>query len=131
MASKFDWKVSKPSPLKDRVRYCCGGPIGIWKVRPMIYKGHKSKSFSDCQSNFGVTGCRLCMVPLDGSSLMTLFTMISSSRSVNQPLLPRAQFAVWHGPGGMRNIADTPTRNVRRPCVLSTSRSTPMRTAEN
>lgn len=53
--------------------------IGVWKVSPMIYSGHRSKSVILCHRSFGVIGWRLCMPPLLGSSRMTRFTMIISS----------------------------------------------------
>lgn len=42
-------------------------------------------------------------------------------RGVNQPDLPRDQFAVWHGPGGIKTYADRPNRSVRRPYTLCES----------
>jgi hypothetical protein len=133
IAKRLVWKVLKPKPLSERVRYWEGGVIGIWNVRPRIYKGHKSKSRRLLTSSLGVIGCRLCMVPLEGSSRMTLFTMISSSLlhpisvaifgassrttylGVNQPFLPRDQLAVWQGPAGISMNAKRPMINVMRP----------------
>jgi hypothetical protein len=99
MASKFVWNVSKPKPLSDRVRYCCGGIIGIWNVNPRMYSGldtvslhppssstekpgfayQRSKSLRLCHRSLKVMGSRLCMSLLLGSSRRTRFTMIFSS----------------------------------------------------
>lgn len=38
--------------------------------------------------------------------------MMSSSRSLNHPSLPRSSPLVWQGPGGMRNHEKTPTMKV-------------------
>lgn len=79
MARRFETKVLKPMLRNVRVRYCLGVVIGVSKVRPIMYRGQRSKSQRLFQSNFGVIGCRLCMVPLLGSSRITRLTMIVSS----------------------------------------------------
>jgi hypothetical protein len=42
LVSKLVLKVSKPNPLKARVRYWVGGVAGIWNVKPRMYNGHRS-----------------------------------------------------------------------------------------
>jgi hypothetical protein len=39
IVNKFDWNVSKPNPLRVRVRYSAGDIIGIWNVSPRMYSG--------------------------------------------------------------------------------------------
>lgn len=42
ITSRFVLKVSKPRPASDKVRHCVGVVIGVWKVRPRMYKGQRS-----------------------------------------------------------------------------------------
>ena len=68
-----------------------------------------------CQRSLGVRGSRLCMELLLGSSRMTRFTMMVSSREENQPCEPRSQPEVEVGLDGMRAKARRPTTRVMRP----------------
>jgi hypothetical protein len=43
--------------------------------------------------------------------------MMDSSRSLNQPSLPRNQLRVWQGPGGMRPHEKIPMTSVIRPSI--------------
>lgn len=47
-----------------------------------MYNGQRSKSFKLCHRSFGVMGSLLCISDLDGSSRMTLLTMMVSSLSI-------------------------------------------------
>ena len=55
------------------------------------------------------------MSPLLGSSRMMRLTMMSSSRSSNQPSFPRNQLLVWVGDGGRYKKEIKPMQPVRRP----------------
>jgi hypothetical protein len=88
IASKFETKVLNPMFLKVRVKYCLGVIIGVSKVRPIMYRGQRSKSQRLFHSSFGVIGCRLCIVPLLGSSRITRLTRIVSSLTRRQIKFP-------------------------------------------
>lgn len=49
-----------------------------------------------------MSASRLCIEDLEGSSRMMRFTIISSSRGVNQPVFPRREPVVDVGLEGMR-----------------------------
>jgi len=69
------------------------------------------------------------MEDLEGSSRIMRFTIIFSSRSVNQPFSPRNQLDVVVGDEGMSTNAKRPTTSVMSPCNLLSKLGQDERTA--
>lgn len=114
MVRRFEAYVPKPISRSINVKYCSAGAMGMANVRAIRYSGQRSKSQRDRHNISIVMPSLLCMSPLEGSSRRIRFTMIFSSRTVNQPW-GRKRVAVCVGDGTIWNIAHIPMTKVKRP----------------
>ncbi len=121
IVSKLVTKGLNPSDLSVSVRYAPTGPCGIKAIKPMAYIGHRSYSVMVFHRPRRVMASRLCMSPLDGSSLKTRLTTMATSLSVNHPL-GRNQVFVCTIDAGMLKKEAMPMLKVMRPSMRNSHR---------